>query len=379
MKAQHPSELQIQPLELSISLIGVILGVGILTLPRALAQEIGTTDGWISILISGLIAISFATLYMRLNRQFPDQNLLEYMASTKLGKWVAKLFAICFALYFMCVLAFEARILATVVKIYLLVDTPSEIIVAIMFLVIAYAVTKGLQGIIHLNLLFVPICIVVVIGIILLNLESFDIGELLPIMPLGLKPVLLGVKESIISFLGIEILFFLVMYLKISEMKAGPINKSLAFITLIYVLINMVSFSIFSIETTEIVVFPTVELAKEIDLPGGIFERLESVLITIWMITIFNTMSMVLLLLLAVFQSHFMKKKKSIWTLATITAIAYILSFIPHSVNEAFTFGEWLGYFGAFVLVLSLITGYIFYWIRKRHPDQKKEKKRAQL
>lgn len=377
MKIQSKVPDQILPLELGITLVGTVLGVGILTLPRSLVQQVGTADGWISIILGGLIAMFIATLYMRLNRHFPDQNLLQFLANGRIGKWLAKLLGFLFIIYFMLILAFEARVLSTVVNIYLLVNTPAEVILAIMFLVVAYAVTKGIQGIIHLNLLFVPICTFALIGIIVFNFKEFDIHKLLPIMPTGISPVVLGVKKSLVSFLGIEILFFLLVYMKASKMKARTVNKSLGFVTFIYLLVTVLCYSTFTFESTEVIAFPTVELVKEIELPGGFFERLESIVITVWIMTIFNTMSIILFLLNDSVKSLFFKKTKMIWMIATIIPLVYLLAFIPQSINEAFLFGERVGFYGLFLIILSVVAGYLILWHRKRKASKQKEEERA--
>ncbi len=77
MKKQD--QYQIVPIEMSISMIAMIIGVGVLTIPKGLATELDTTDGWIAIGITGLMMIFLVYLYTRLQQNFPGQNLIQYI------------------------------------------------------------------------------------------------------------------------------------------------------------------------------------------------------------------------------------------------------------------------------------------------------------
>ncbi len=85
-------------------------------------------------------------LYTKLQRKYPGQSLLEYIGQGKFGFWVAKGLAILFLIYFIASMAYQLNILTVVIKMYLLILTPPEVIAAIMVLLTAYAVSKGTQG-----------------------------------------------------------------------------------------------------------------------------------------------------------------------------------------------------------------------------------------
>jgi spore germination protein len=359
---------KIVPLEMGISLIAMIIGVGVLTLPRNLVEELGTTDGWISICIAGLLVMSFVFLYTRLQRHFPGQNLLQFIGSGAIGKWLAKGLALCFIVYFTLILGYEARVLGVVVKLYLLDITPTEVIVALILFATTYAVSKGVQGIIHLNIMVTPIVLAVLFFIVLLNLQvdDMDPGQLLPIMPKGIAPVLKGVTQTVLSFLGIETLFFLMAYMKSSDLRALPLNVCIGIITFIYLLVTVFTYMVFTLNSAEIIMFPTVSLAKEIEIPGGFFERLESFMITIWIISIFNTMSIAHLLSVQIIRKEFLKKRKALWLPAVITFFAFMIAFIPNSINETFVMGGWISYLGTSLFIFGLSSGFFTVWIRKR-------------
>jgi spore germination protein len=357
---------RIVPLEMSISLIAMIVGVGILTISRSLAQELDTPDGWISIGISGLMVMVLVYLYTRLQQHFPGQNLLQFLAKGSIGKWLAKLFAIFFIIYFVTVFAFEVRTLAIVIEMYLLNQTPQEVVIASILLLSTYAVSKGTQGIIHLNIMFVPITLFIVLVMLVFNLPSFKFEELRPIMAEGIVPIITGVKLTIVSFLGIETLFFFMANMKKSDLRALPLNISIGVITLIYILVTICSYSVFTLPATKFITFPMLELAKEIELPGAFFERLESLMMTVWIMSIFNTMAIVQLLAVQIIKQEILPTKKGTHLPTIIIFFVFIIAFNPNSINEVFTMGDWVGRLGVTLFIFGLLAGFITVWIRNK-------------
>ncbi|WP_025027598.1 GerAB/ArcD/ProY family transporter [Caldalkalibacillus mannanilyticus] len=363
---------QIIPIEMSISIMSFIIGVGILTIPRSLAQELETPDGWISIALSGVLVMIIISLYVRLQRYFPGQTLLQFIGKGSIGKWMEKLLALIFFIYFLSIAAFLARILSVVVKLYLLDQTPAEVIVATMLLLTTYAAYRGVQGLVHLNLIFMPIIFLVVLVIITANLGPFSFAPLRPVLSEGISPVLIAVKETFFAFTGFEILYFLMAYMKKSDLRAIPLNITIGIITLLYILVTIFSYSLFSLDATKFITFPTLEIAKEIEVPGGFVERLESLMMTVWIMTIFNTMAMNHFLASTILKDYFTRSKHMVFQKLkaimpiVVQFIIFIVAFIPNSLPESFTFSDWIGWLGGVLIISGVVFGYLTVWIRKR-------------
>ncbi|MDV2686040.1 GerAB/ArcD/ProY family transporter [Alkalihalophilus lindianensis] len=368
---KSPLSYSITPGEMCLTLVSMIVGVGILTLPRALASEINLADGWISIILSGGIIVLFITLYVRLQQQFPGETLLEYIGRGKVGKWIARGISLLFLIYFLCLMAYEVRVLSLLMRMYLLDQTPSEVIAALMLLCTTYAVSKGTQGIVHLSLMFLPIVVFVLLGLVSFTSINADYTNLLPIMPEGILPVLTATKVTLLSFLGIEILFFLMARMKKSDLKVFPLITGIMLIASLYLVVTVVTYANFTVDAVIQLAFPTVELAKQLEIPGGFFERLESLMITVWLITIFNTISILQLIFVQLIKKSFMKKNAKANYIPVISIFfILIVAFIPDSITEAFMFGEWISWLGTSLYVLSLGCGYLYFWIRKKKNEK---------
>src|SRR5690625_5106021 len=72
------SDDKIGRLELTIALPSIIIGVDILSLPRDVAGATLYSDGWVSILIGGIIFTFIAILGVKLSTKFSNQSFLEY-------------------------------------------------------------------------------------------------------------------------------------------------------------------------------------------------------------------------------------------------------------------------------------------------------------
>ncbi|GGK34622.1 spore germination protein YndE [Caldalkalibacillus thermarum] len=357
---------KISPLEMSISIMTMLICVSVFVMPSRLAETMNSPDGWISIMISGLAVAGLVTLYTRLQRHFPGQTLMDYFRQGTLGKWWALLMGMAFVLYFVGVAAYLVRTLVFVVRLYVLDQTPSEAIASLFLLTTTYAVSKGLQGIIHLNLLFLPVTLFMGLGILSFNLPAMELANLLPVLGEGLSPVLKGVKEMIVPFLGVEILFFFMAHMTANHLRATPLNVGILVVTLIYVMLTVMSYAVFSLEAVKVIAFPTVELAKEVEVPGGFFERLESLMITIWIMTIFNAAAVYQYLTVTIINDQFLPHTKLAWLPSLTAFVIFIIAFVPKSITELFTFAEWVGWLGAALFFLGVGSGYVSVWVRNK-------------
>jgi spore germination protein len=363
----------ISPLEMGMTIIAFFIGVGILTLPGALAETLDTADGWIPILIAGLLVMVTFTLYVHLQKQFPGQTLLQYLRQGTIGKWWAFSVAVLSLLYFVLTLASIARTVAFVLDMYLLDRTPSIIVVATILLVTSYAVSKGIPGVIHLNALFTPFFLGVFLVIFAFNIDNVQLDPILPLAPKGFMHIFKGLPDTFFSLVATHFLFFFMGYMKADHLRAMPLNIALGIVVLIHTFSTLFTYFVFSVDQSKVIVFSTLELAKEIQIPGGFFERIESLMITVWSMGIFNTVFVTQLLAVHILTDQFfprsdptnMQQKVAKRLSATVVFIAVMVAMIPKSLAETFQLGDWLGNVGMLFVVYGLAVGYFTVWCRK--------------
>lgn len=356
MKPFDYADAKIGTREMAILISSIILGVGVLTMPRSVAQVTKSSDGWVSILIAGVIAIILALIASKLAARFPGRTFFDF-ASSVVTKPIARVMTAGFLVYFIGYGAYETRMIANISKQYLFERTPVEVIAFVFVAVMAYSVSGTQIALLRLNVLFLPIVLFILLFVLVFSTNLLDASHLKPLFVTKPLDLIGGSKESVFSFLGFEMVLFYAFLMR-NPAKA-PIASVIGVLIplVLYLLVYIIAIGVFTSEGTANVQYPTVELAKEVELPGEFFERFESLFFTIWIMTVFNTASISIDVALSCMRSVFSSMKKPI-ALCGILPVVYFLSMIPQTIGEVSLFGEWLSYAGialAGVVPISLL------------------------
>lgn len=337
---------QISPIQMTVILISVMFGVGILTLPRVVAQTVGTPDAWMAVLFAGGIGIVQASVIGKLCAVFPRQDFFAF-SQLILGRPISVIITLLFVLEYLLVFAYESRVMGAVVRQYLLDRTPLEVIVLIMLFASAYLVAGGVGPLVRINQLFLPIILFFVAIGVLLGFQNFDAKNALPLFRTGFKPLLDGTIESAFSFLGFEIMLFLSVYLQKPEKVLGNGVLAVVVVSISTTVIVFLAIGVFGVQPLSRLTWGGLEIVRNIEIPKGLIERTESVFLTVWIMAIFTTVSLThfvsSLLVGQILNKHW--RSMMYWMLP----VAYIISMTPKSLIEVFQLGNYLSYLGLFL------------------------------
>lgn len=335
--------------EMIFTVASMVIGIGILTLPRAVASTTQSSDGWISIVVASLAAMGFGWVLGKLASRFGNRNFLEYIAYVA-TKPVAFVVTIAFCLYYLLFTAFLVRTIATIAKQYLFERTPVEVIALAFLLVVVYAVFGVRAGIIRLNVLFLPLVVVIAIAVLTFTAGLFRPDHLMPMFITGFDGLLGGVRETVFSLLGFDVVLFYVSFMNAPKNAPKAVVFGLLIPSVFYLFIYLFAIGVFSFEVASQIVYPTIELAKEVQIPGEFFERFESLFFVVWIMTIFNTacMGMDIPVSLSGFMTK--KMKRSVWIYIYAPAI-YFLCMLPKNTSALAQIGNFLSYVGLIVSV----------------------------
>ncbi|USK70824.1 GerAB/ArcD/ProY family transporter [Peribacillus asahii] len=363
MKSFEYGDSEVGRKEVLVGVANMVIGFGVLTLPRTVANATHSIDGWISISLGGLIVIFFAGVLAKLISRFPKKNLYEF-TSLIINKPIATILTFLFASYMMLFVCYEMRVVAEISKLYLFDRTPTEVICFVFFLVTIYAVSGPSTVILRLNLLFIPIILFIILLLIVMNIGFFEFKTTKPFFQTGWSEILRGSKETIFSFLGFEILLFYNAFINDPKNTVKFTIMGMSIPLLLYLLVFVFVVGVFGVEVAENTLYPTAELAKRVEIPGGFFERFESVFFTIWVVTLFSTASMAFDVTLLAFASIF-KKIKRMTFIFFLSPLIYIIAMSPQNFVETSIFGEWISYLGIgfsmfmplLLLVIAMMRG----------------------
>ncbi|NQX65337.1 endospore germination permease [Paenibacillus alba] len=350
MKTFEYGDREIGFLDMVITISSMIIGVGVIMLPRDLAKTVQSSDGWVSIFFAGIIAAGFAWLLAYIATHFSKQGYFAY-ATAAVTKPLAIVAVFSLSAYFLCFAAYEVRAIANISKQYLFENTPVEVISLAFLLVVVYGVSGARVGLIRLNILFIPIVITITVLVLLFSLGIVDSKELKPFLITDWKAITVGIKNTTFSLLGFEIILFYITLMNRPKDAPKAVVFGILLPVILYAAIYLVCVGVFSQMTLQEITYPAVELAKEMQIPGEFFERFESIFFTIWIMTVFTTT--VMAFDCAVFALHsIFPKKKHIKLVFLLSPVIYLFCMFPKNLTDFGKISSVITHYGVIVSIL---------------------------
>ncbi|RKD21026.1 hypothetical protein BEP19_15205 [Ammoniphilus oxalaticus] len=350
MKSFQSGNHEVSPKVIAIAVASTTLGIGIITLPRTLAEATSAGDGLLSIFIAGIVICIFAAIAAKLASRFPRQTFIQYVSQV-VPKPFANVITFLVGIYALINVAFIVRSVGNISKMYLFATTPIEVIMLFFLLVVIYAVFGKRIAILRLNMMFFPIILTVVMVIGVMNFRFIDAERLRPFLMSDWQGILTGAKSALFSFLGFEIVLIYVMYMKKPKQAAKASVFGVFLVTFLYLFIYFFSIVVFGNEVIRTFVYPTIELARHVDIPGGFFERFESIFFTIWVMTLFNTATMSYDIALLTFRSVFKKGKKIVY-LSILSPLIILLARVPATHVDLAKLSAIFSLYGCFIAMI---------------------------
>ncbi|HIW33207.1 MAG TPA: spore germination protein [Candidatus Paenibacillus intestinavium] len=338
------------------------LGAGLLVMPRVLIQEVGTPDAWMTLLLSGVLVVLALILFVKLSEKFPKKTLYQY-SSIILGRPLGNFVCLLFCLYLVLTSAYELRILAEVIVFYLLEGTPKWAIVIPLMLVSYYLLLGGVNALMRLFQIVLPITLIIIIIIYGLSFSMFDIHNLKPVLGDGIAPVFNGLHHSFNSFEGYELVAIYYVHLNEPKKAVKSFALGLGLVVVIYMVALILIIGSLSLEAGMLSTWPTIDLMRNYEIKGFFFERVEILFMVIWVMQLCCAFSsMYYGASLALSQVLRYKKRPVILGLLPV---CYIFTMIPRNINDITRLGNVISYFCIMMFVIAVIL-YIVYLIRKK-------------
>ncbi|PEA75651.1 endospore germination permease [Bacillus wiedmannii] len=267
-----------------LTISGVQVGFGVLTLPREVAQG-ANTDGWMSIIIGCAITTLVSLCIVKIMEKHPGYTLLDVL-TRYLGKWLGRVGMIFWILY--AVLAAVSLIfsLLYVIHIWILPRSPMFLVMILLSIPMVMLACKGVL-IISRYAVFTVLFTLWMPLLLFIPLKDGHWVYLLPLLKEGWLPVFNTVKSTIIAFLGFEFAFVLYPYLSNkSSAKKGIVIANM--ITLfVYLQVTFVSFVYFSPDGITKFLWPTLSLVTPFHF--SFLERFEIIFLSFYLFIIFDS------------------------------------------------------------------------------------------
>ncbi len=326
---------KISNLELRGLMVSNVIGVGVLSLPNSLANLLGN-DGWIPIIITAILIMGLYLVYCQIFLLNPGKDFFQ-IGKENLG-FFFYLTLVIFIVYLVLLLGIVSRNLGELIKIFLLQTTPLQVIIITFILVSTYLASYEIDSIARAGYFIYPIIIVFAVLVVLISLPKADFTHLLPVFQTDLISIAKGVKESLFSFYGIEIVVFAIPF--IDETDKGKIKKSgiygIITIAMIYTALYLMTLTHFSIDQIKDVNYPILVLVRQLDLPGFFLENLDGLVIALWVLVVFATFVPAYYSVGKILSKMFKTKKHKYFILALVPII-FMVAILPKNFVELLT------------------------------------------
>lgn len=339
------------------------VGYGLISMPYIVFQE-SKTDGWISVLLGGVILQAVVFIGWSLCKRFPSLTIFQ-ISKNLMGKYVGNIINILYVIYFTLTCCILLSLFSITIKDWILPYTPGWIIKLLIISVAVY-VAKEKITVIARYLVLTTVVLFLFIILPAYSLKDSEILYLLPIGQSGLKAIFKGGKEIYILLQGFEIFMIILPVVSASaKVKLKIISLACLVVTLLYTFLTIVCLMFFSPEEFPLIPEPILYLVKSFEF--NVIERPDIIFIALW-IALVSTTIMTFLYSSSKGSTSFTKYERS--NLVYISGVMiFIISLFFNSKNEIEKFSMFVGNSGIiFTIGIPLIL-LVISLVRKRQEN----------
>ncbi len=321
----------------------------LISISKVLAERAGT-GAWVPILIMTAVFSMLIVLFVRLGNKFPGRMLFDYSQEI-VGKFFGYVLSICFALYFLLTSVYLNMQLTHVLKAEFFHKTPDWATLVAGVTVFGCIVYKGVNSVVRFIEIIGPVYLLANISIHFIMLSQGDINNILPLFRSSDAILyLVAIKDTILPFLGIEILTIIPFTKHNGKKAAFTAFFTILFIGLFYVLAVETSIMMLGIENTQNYSFSLIEAIKVVNVP--VIERVDIVYLTVGFFGLVAGICVVYLALVEYATKIFSKMARKLVVLL-LGVVIIILSRIGQAAKDSVSFFE------AVIPVTGLIATFV--------------------
>lgn len=252
-----------------------IIGTAIITVSATQAKR----DMWIAIILSLLVALFIALVFVRIHYTFPGKNLFD-ICEICFGKFIGKGIVILFTWFIFHTGVLVLMNLNLFINTVSLSDTPQIVTMISITLLCSWIVKKGIEVMGRWAKFFLIIFIGLIVITIVLLIPTMNINNIKPVLNEGIKPILIGAFGTF-GFPFTQIMVFTMAFFGF-QTKKSPYKiyiKGLLIGGIAILLISLTNLLVLGKNYTFTVYYPSHTSAARI-VVGKIMERVEIIIST---------------------------------------------------------------------------------------------------
>ena len=271
--------------QMQILLVLDIFGTGVIVLPRKVAGITGN-DGWLSVLTATAAVLVCVFFITQLAGKFKEKSFVDYSCEI-LSKPLGIIVGLLFMVRIFCHAVVELRLFGEIVRQTMLHNTPFWILCAVMLVISAYTAAKGYETRARIAELLIAIIFIPLLLVFLMGINSVDFSNLLPLLKSDARSYAAGGYEAMFSFTGAELLLLAFPYLNRPEKAGRGAAGAVLAVGLFMTAITALTIARFGAGIVQQQMWPVLEMADTVDVPGAFVERMGVVVMSFWIISVF--------------------------------------------------------------------------------------------
>lgn len=354
---------QLTTIQTAIIIISIILGMGVITLPRSVTELTQTPDGWIATLLGGAVVLVLGRMIIQLNKYYPDLTYFQY-STIIMGKWIGHLTNLIVLTYLLFIAAYEIRGLCEVTHMYLLPSTPVKMKMLVVIFLGVYLINGGIVSVARLFEVLLPITLIIFFLCMSLGFKVFELQNVRPVMGQGIEPIIMGLQGTTITFIGFEFILFLNAFMEKKDKAWTALVAGIAIPTIFYAFTCLMVVGGLGVHYVKTLTFPTLALLRSFEVTGILFERFESFLLGVWITQIFTTyVGMHFFASLGL--SQITGKNMRYFTYG-LAPVIFLIAMTPKDINEFLTMGDFFSYTQVFIVAVLVPLALVIAWLKKQ-------------
>jgi spore germination protein len=323
--------------QLAMIVIMTVIGVGVFNIGEIAAKHAGP-DGWLVLIIMGLLHILLAYVMIKLGSRFPGKTFPQYIQEI-IGVIPGKILVFIMSCYIVLNLSYEVREFTEVAKMFLLPRTPTEIIMLALILVSVYVVRGGVEVVARIVEILFPILFIPFFLIILAGASNLDLTRLLPIGRDFSSKFTQLVVHAPHAFSGIEYILFYLGFVNKPHKAFKPVAWGIIFVTFFYTLVSVIGITSLGQKAASVSIWPLLVYIRNISLPELFLERLDGITLSLWVMTVFTTI-VTGYYIVSYSLSEILNTKEQKQFAAPLLIIIYYFALQPASLAELYSWGD---------------------------------------
>lgn len=347
--------------QIAVILYSIIIGYDVVNIPKEIAEAAGT-GSWFPLIIATIIFVLITYMITYLQYVFEGKTLYEY-STMLVGRFLTSLFMFICMIYFFMFLTMLVRLYGETIKLIILNKTPVMLICMVTFIVIGYAVIKGINVIARLCEIYVPINI---LGTIIITSLLATKGRYVNLRPLfsteEIRSYIMALKTIVLPFLGMEILLFIPINQKENKHVFKYTMLMVVFIGALFIFLVESVISVVGVESVIYLKATVLSVLKGIDLYNiDIIRRLDGLYIIIWTMNIVCAMSLWAYGVTVIIRRK-LKNINNNLLVIIVMCISFIVSQTPKTMEQVQRIIKYNTYLG---LIVALVIPAILFTVMK--------------